>query len=100
MAGLPPSVVLVSASDKLHNSSAILADFGAIDHDLWSRFNADAGMTGVLGYYRGLVTAYGATGHHTRLIGELDLVVQAIEDAVGQRGVWPPAAPTQPATSE
>ncbi len=100
VAGLPPSVVLVSASDKLHNSSAILTDFRAIGHDLWSRFNADAGMTGVLGYYRGLVTAYRATGHHTRLIGELDLVVRALEDAVGQRGVWPPAAPTQPATSE
>lgn len=99
-AKLPPSVVLVSASDKLHNSSAILTDFRAIGHDLWRRFNADAGMTGVLGYYRGLVTAYVATGHHPRLIAELDGVVTTLEDTVGQRGVWPPAAPTQPSTSE
>jgi len=91
VAGRAPSVVLVSASDKLHNASAILADFRVMGHALWSRFNADAGMPGVLGYYRGLVTAYGTTGHHPRLVTELDLVVQAIEDAVGPRGVRPPA---------
>ena len=91
VAGLPPSVVLVSAADKLHNAGAILADFRAIGHDVWRRFNRDAGMPGVLGYYRGLVSAYAATGHHPRLVAELDGVVTTLEDAVGQRGVWPPA---------
>lgn len=89
-----PSVVLVSASDKLHNASAILTDFRAVGHDLWRRFNRDAGMPGVVGYYRGLVTAYGTTGHHPRLVAELERVVAAIEEAAGTRGVWPPTVGT------
>ena len=49
-----PSVVLVSASDKLHNARAILTDFLEIRDNLWSRFNKEAGKAGVIGYYRGL----------------------------------------------
>lgn len=84
------SVVLVSASDKVHNTSAILSDFHVIGHEVWRRFNTDAGMPGVIGYYRGLVGAYRATQHHARLIDELDRVVSALESAAGHRGVWPP----------
>ncbi|MEZ5288347.1 MAG: HD domain-containing protein [Vicinamibacterales bacterium] len=87
---LPASTVLVSASDKLHNVSAILSDFHVVGHDVWKRFNPAAGMPGVIGYYRGLVTAYRTTGHHPRLVDELDRVVVALEDAAGHRGVWPP----------
>lgn len=86
-----PSVVLVSASDKVHNAGAILSDFHFIGHDVWRRFNADAGMPGVIGYYRGLVGAYRVTTHHPRLVDELDRVVSALETAAGHRGTWPPA---------
>lgn len=90
---LSPSVLLVSAADKLHNAGAILADYRAVGGALWSRFNVDAGRTGVVGYYRGLVTAYRAAGHHPRLVEELDQVVTSIEAATGEPGVWPPPRP-------
>jgi (p)ppGpp synthase/HD superfamily hydrolase len=61
-----PSVVLVSAADKLHNASAILSDYREVKDRLWERFNKDAGKAGVIGYYRGLVVAYRATGYHPR----------------------------------
>jgi (p)ppGpp synthase/HD superfamily hydrolase len=53
-----PSVYLVSAADKLHNLRSMTSDFSVVGHDLWSRFNKDAGMTGVLWYYRSLVSIY------------------------------------------
>jgi (p)ppGpp synthase/HD superfamily hydrolase len=90
---LPPSTMLVSAADKLHNASAILADFRDVGHDVWRRFNPDAGMAGVLGYYRGLVTAFRTTGHHRRLVADLDHVVSELEQAAGYVGTWPPERP-------
>ena len=86
----PASVILVSASDKLHNASSILADYREIGDALWHRFNKDAGKAGSIGYYRGLVTAYQATRHHPRLVRELDAVVTQIEVETGHPGVWPP----------
>lgn len=83
------SVVLVSAADKLHNASAILSDYRDIENKLWERFNVDAGKAGIIGYYRGLVTAYKTTGHHPRLVKELDMVVEQIEREAGHPGVWP-----------
>ena len=83
------SVVLVSASDKLHNAGAILSDYRASGDSLWDRFNRDAGKAGTIGYYRGLVTAYQTTRHHPRLVKELDAVVTQIEKETGHRGVWP-----------
>jgi GTP pyrophosphokinase len=83
------SVVLVSASDKLHNAGAILADYRELGDALWHRFNKDAGKPGTIGYYRGLVTAYQGTGHHPRLVRELDGVVMQIEKEAGHCGVWP-----------
>ena len=85
----PASVILVSASDKLHNASAVLSDFREIGDALWKRFNPEAGKVGVIGYYRGLVMAYTATGHHSRLVRELDRVVTEIEQAAGHTGRWP-----------
>jgi GTP pyrophosphokinase len=81
--------VLVSASDKLHNASSILADYCEIKDALWARFNRAAGKAGTIGYYRGLVTAYQATGHHPRLVRELNAVVTQIEVEADHRGVWP-----------
>lgn len=85
----PASVVLVSASDKLHNASAILSDYREVGDKLWPRFNRDAGKPGVIGYYRGLVTAYQTAGHHPRLVRELAAVVARIEQEAGHHGVWP-----------
>jgi GTP pyrophosphokinase len=85
----PASVVLVSASDKLHNAGSMLADYREIGDELWLRYNRDAGKAGTIGYYRGLVTAYQTTGHHPRLVRELDAVVTQIEVETGHPGVWP-----------
>ena len=85
----PLSVVLVSASDKLHNASAILSDYREIGDNLWKRFNPEAGKEGTIGYYRGLVTAYQTTRHHPRLVRELDAVVTQIEEETGHVGAWP-----------
>jgi len=89
-------VLLVSASDKLHNATAILKDHREIGDDLWARFNTEAGKAGTIGYYRSLVNAYRATGHHPRLVAELDAVVSRIEHEAGHGaggdsavgGVW------------
>jgi len=83
------SVVLVSASDKLHNATAILSDFRRIGDTVFERFNADAGKNGVIGYYRGLVEAYPITGQHPLLVAELDRAVSALERDAGVKGVWP-----------
>jgi GTP pyrophosphokinase len=85
----PSSVLLVSASDKLHNASAILSDYREIGDRLWKRFDPSAGKAGTIGYYRGLVAAYQKTGKHPRLVKELDAVVSTIEYEAGVVGVWP-----------
>ena len=85
----PASVLLVSMSDKLHNASAILSDYRELGDKLWGRFDPEAGKAGVIGYYRGLVTAYQTTGRHPRLVRELDAVVTQIEVEAGTPGVWP-----------
>lgn len=82
-------VVLISAADKLHNATAILRDYRAKKDELWARFNKDAGKAGTIGYYRGLVTAYRATGHCPCLVAELDAVMTQVEQEAGQVGVWP-----------
>jgi GTP pyrophosphokinase len=83
------SVVLVSASDKLHNARAILTDFRQMGDALWPRFNREAGKAGTIGYYRGLVAACQKTGHHPQLVRELDQTVSHIEESAKHRGVWP-----------
>ncbi len=85
-----PSVVLVAASDKLHNARTVLADFIDLGDALWSRFNKDAGKSGTIGYYRGVVSAFQQTGHHPRLIRDLDAAVKALEEAAEHPGTWPP----------
>ena len=72
-----PSVVLVSASDKLHNARAILRDCRRLGDGIWSRFNG--GKDGTLWYYRSLVTAFSETGTN-ELIEELDRIVSQIEE--------------------
>jgi (p)ppGpp synthase/HD superfamily hydrolase len=71
-----PSVRLVSASDKLDNSRAILADYRVLGESLWKRFHG--GKEGTLWYYREMVKAFRESGAHP-LIDELDRVVTEIE---------------------
>lgn len=68
---------LVSASDKLHNARAILADLRRQGPQVWERFNGK--KNGTLWYYRSLVTVFRKHGDHTDLVGELDRVVTEIE---------------------
>lgn len=76
LAEAPPSVLLVSASDKLHNARAILADLRELGGALWSRFSG--GREGTLWYYRSLVEAFRPRAH-PRLVAELDRVVREME---------------------
>jgi (p)ppGpp synthase/HD superfamily hydrolase len=71
-----PSVLLVSASDKLHNARSILKDYRIIGDAVWDRFTA--GKEGTLWYYRALVEAFTKTAV-TPLIEELARVVTEIE---------------------
>ena len=78
------SVLLVSASDKLHNARAILADLRRIGVKVWDIFNAS--RDDQLWYYRSLVEAFRANpDHDAELIGELDWAVAQIERFAGAR---------------
>lgn len=77
------STRLVSASDKLHNTRAILAELRRHGTDVFDRFGGK--KDGTLWYYRTLVTAFREHGNHTDLIDELDRVVTEIEELAGVR---------------
>jgi (p)ppGpp synthase/HD superfamily hydrolase len=76
----PASVRLISASDKLDNARAILADYRSIGESLWKRFHG--GREGTLWYYRSLVETFRAAGSNA-LVEELDRVVTEIEHLAG-----------------
>jgi len=88
------SVLLVSASDKLHNVQSIARDYRVIGDEVWARFSPEAGKQGTIGYYRGLVTAFrqraavGSDGFR-RLLADLDTDVTMLETLAGHRGRWP-----------
>jgi GTP pyrophosphokinase len=76
------AILLVSASDKLHNARSIVRDLRAHGDKLWSRFNAPRECT--LWYYRSLVIAYQQNVSHTpALVEELDRIVSEMEDLAG-----------------
>jgi (p)ppGpp synthase/HD superfamily hydrolase len=76
----PPSVLLVSAADKLHNSRSILSDYREVGDALWDRF---AGRKdGTMWYYRALLGAYRQAGAPARLVAELDRVVCELETLI------------------
>lgn len=89
LAHASPSVVLVSAADKLHNATEILSHYRSIGDQLWSRFDPSAGKAGTIGYYRGLVDAYRKLGWHPNLVRDLDEVVKQIEAATEHQAQWP-----------
>ena len=69
-----PSVSLVSAADKLHNSRAILLDYRALGDQLWERFNADKHE--ILWYYRSVTDVFRETKNvPSALLEELERVI-------------------------
>src|SRR5438046_9613260 len=74
------SIRLVSASDKLHNTRAILSELRRHGLEVFERFAGK--KDGTLWYYRTLVTAFRQHGDHADLIAELDRVVSEIEKSV------------------
>ncbi|HVU70427.1 MAG TPA: HD domain-containing protein [Ktedonobacteraceae bacterium] len=79
----PPSVLLVSAADKLHNLRSLLTDYRLVHEELWQRFKT--GKQGTLWYYRSLVEVYQTcypsplTDEVTRTFEELEALV-AVSD--------------------
>jgi len=91
-----PSVLLVTAADKLHNARALATDFRYLGDALWDRFNAS--REDILWYYGAIVDALDAgdarlhkrhpdsTGTITdldRLIDELEVAVEDLIVDVG-----------------
>jgi len=74
------STRLVSASDKLHNTRAILAELRRHGLEVFERFGGK--KEGTVWYYRSLVTAFRQHGDHSDLIDELDRVVSEVEEFV------------------
>ena len=72
-----PSVLLVSAADKLHNARAILSDYREVGERLWERFSG--GKNGTLWYYRAMLAVYRKAGANRRLVAELERVVRELE---------------------
>src|SRR5690242_8976141 len=77
------STRLVSASDKLHNTRAILAELRRHGIAVFERFSGK--KDGTVWYYRTLVTVFRQHGDHSDLIDELDRVVSEIEKFVRER---------------
>ncbi|MBE9225534.1 HD domain-containing protein [Phormidium sp. LEGE 05292] len=71
-----PSVLLVSAADKLHNSRSILKDYRELGEPVWQRFKG--GREGSLWYYKSLVEAYRQV-YFSPLIDELERVVTELD---------------------
>ena len=75
------STRLVSASDKLHNVRAIVADLRRHGPEVFERFKGK--KDGTLWYYRSLVTAFRKFHDHRDLVDELDRVVTEMEKLAG-----------------
>lgn len=77
-------VRLVSASDKLHNARAILADYREVGDKVWDKFQGR--RDGTLWYYRELVRAFRAAPSDPRVdhvVDELERVVHALHRKAG-----------------
>ncbi len=74
-----PSVLLVSAADKLHNARSTLVDYRQIGELLWDRFTGR--KRGTLWYYRALADAF-PKAEPSPLVDELDRVVSELERLV------------------
>jgi (p)ppGpp synthase/HD superfamily hydrolase len=77
LAAEPRSVLLVSLSDKLHNSRAILEDYRIIGDKIWARFNAS--KEEILYYYESLLSIFQRMDCPGKLVDEFKRVVTEIE---------------------
>lgn len=68
-----PSVLLVTAADKLHNARTLVVDYRRHGEALWSRFNG--GRDGTLWYYRAIADALAGAGAPDDLVDQLQRVV-------------------------
>lgn len=78
-----PSILLVSAADKLYNARSILKDYCLMGDAVWERFKA--GKQGTLWYYRALVDAFKKIHKNSKitpLTQELERVVIELETLV------------------
>ena len=80
-----PSVLLVSAADKVHNVRSILADYRRIGADLWQRFSGSRDET--LWYYREVASILRrqAPSGGQRLVDELERDLTILEALVRSR---------------
>jgi (p)ppGpp synthase/HD superfamily hydrolase len=76
IASASPSVLLVSACDKLYNVRTIMTDYRTLGDDLWERFKGGK-KDGTLWYYQALVEAFKATGSQP-VFDELERTVNAV----------------------
>ncbi len=75
----PPSVRLVSASDKLHNIRSLTADYRRLGDALWQHFRG--GRDGTLWYYRAIVDTLQAIDSRP-IVDELEHAVAEFEITV------------------
>jgi (p)ppGpp synthase/HD superfamily hydrolase len=76
LASASPSILLVSAADKLHNVRTLASDYRQMGEALWGRFNGK--RQGTLWYYRTLADLFVRRSHNP-LASELDLAVHELE---------------------
>jgi predicted HD phosphohydrolase len=76
-----PSVLLVSAADKLHNARAIIADLRERGPSMFDRFNDD--REGTLWYYRGVLEALRDGAAPRRLVDALQMAVDEMHQLAG-----------------
>lgn len=90
--GASPSILLVSAADKLHNLRSLRADYSLVGERLWQRFQT--GKEGTLWYYRTLVEVYKAQ-YPTPLTEELTRTFDELVALVTDSPHHQPASPTE-----
>jgi (p)ppGpp synthase/HD superfamily hydrolase len=78
----PPSILRVSAADKLHNARAIYRDVKDLGPDLWKRFNKPADQT--VAYYTALHRIL-ASAHPTPVTREFGDAVVGLESLLSDR---------------
>ncbi len=77
----PPSVMLVSCSDKVHNARSIVADLRA-GVDVFALFKG--GKSGTLWYYRSLLEIFQQRDVPPRLVAELARSVSEMQSLAGE----------------
>lgn len=94
-------VLLVSASDKLHNLRSILTDLNdpAVGAGVFERFKA--GQVGTVWYYGSLIAVYRASGKVPgRLLNELEMALEVLQAKAGGAVPPYPAVPTLPESAK